>query len=404
MPNVIDTNMLFRQPEYALLIQSMLHNSEMTLRTSNPFEHDINWDYLLDTADIHGLMPLLYLFLEKHHDETPKTILSQLHDRYQANSLRNRILTSELVEVMQLLSTNGIKALTYKGPSLTLLAYDDLSQRQFGDLDILVKAEDVNKASDLLKQRHYSRAIPTLTPRQEEDFIHTAHEHTFISPDQLIHIDLHWSPSNRRFPFQISTDELLQRTQTYLWKERSISHMDVQDLMLILCMHANKDLWRKLVWICDIDRLIRKHDDIDWKLLVHQARQTHCEKMLYMALCIAHDLLNSPIPSAVLKSARKIAPLQQGEKALQNCISDTVPVKTFTECLAIKPLIVSVCDTWTDRIYYIVRMLVTPTECDMMKIRIPPTWHFLYYLFTPVRKLSFCTARFFKRLILNRGQ
>lgn len=400
----LNTNTLFKQPEYALLRQSMGYSDKKTLPDPRIPEHDIDWTYLLDLAEKHGLSPLLFLFLNEHNQSVPDTILDQLRERYQANALRNRILTTELIEVLKLFNDHEITPLAYKGPSLTLHAYDDLSQRQFGDLDILINEEYVQKASELLKQRHYHRAIPELTTRQEQSFIHTGHEHTFISPDQLIHIDLHWSLSNRRFPFLMATDTLFKRAQNCQWQGSNINHIATQDLLLILCMHANKDLWRKLIWICDIDRIIRKYDNIDWKLLVQQAKYAHCEKMLYIALRFSYDILKTPIPDEILKSASIIAPIKQGEKVLQISMRYYQPVKTYLQCMAIQPYILSTCDTWSDRILYISRSLVTPTECDMMKFNIPPTLHFLYYFTTFVRKISFCTTRFFKRLIFNREQ
>lgn len=404
MTNTLDTNKLFSEPEYALLRQSMGYSDNKAFSDKSISEQEIDCAYLIDIAEKHGLSPLLYLFLNEHKHSLPDSVLAQLRERYQANALRNRILTKELVEVLNLLNAHDIASLAYKGPSLALHAYGDLSQRQFGDLDILVNEDDVQKASELLRQRHYQRSIPELTPRQELSFIHTAHEHTFISPDQLIHIDLHWSLSNRRFPFQMPTETPFKHAQSCEWQGDNIDHIATQDLLLILCMHANKDLWRKLVWVCDIDRLIRKHDNIDWKLLVQQAKHAHCEKMLYMALRFAYDMLKTPVPDEILKAASIIAPINKGEKVLQISMRYVPPVKTYLQCMAVQPYILSTCDTWIDRFLYITRSLVTPTECDMMKFNIPPTLHFLYYFTTFVRKISFCTTRFFKRLIFNREQ
>jgi len=303
--------------------------------------------------------------------------------------------------VLDLLENHGISALAYKGPSLTLQAYNSLEHRQFGDLDILISTKHVKLACDLLGQRHYHRTIPPLTATKEADFIRTDHEHEFISPDQLIHIDLHWSLSTRRFPFHIEINGLFNRAQTCFWNNKPINTIGSQDMLLLLCMHANKDLWRKLVWICDIDRFIRKHDMIDWALLAQQARESRCEKALYTALLMTHEILKTPVPGDILTLARSKKLIKHGARALQLSMEEVKPVKTYLQCLAIEPYILALCDTWSERYYFIVRTLVTPTECEMMNIRIPRRLHFIYYIITPIRKIFFCSARFFKRLILN---
>lgn len=396
----IDTSIFYSSPEYALLLHSMVHLNE-TSGTEKYINNAIDWLYLIDIADHHGLLPMLNHALNDVRKSVTESTLSLLNDRYQANLLRNRILTDELATLLELFNKHDIPALAYKGPSLALDAYSDLAMRQFGDLDILIQPNHVHKASELLISRQYHRSIAKLTPTQENDFIRTAHEHNFISPDQLIHIDLHWSLSNQRFPFQLSQNELFTRSQSLTWQGRTIEHIGAQDLLLILCMHANKDLWRKLVWVCDIDQLIRKHADIDWQLLVKQAELYRCKKMLYMALCICHDLLNTPVPEDLLISARTKTLVKKGNKALAISINDARPINTYLQCMAIQPHILSVCDTWYIRLRYITLSLITPTECDMHRHQIPHILHFIYYIITPIRKLLFCSTRAIKRFIFN---
>lgn len=398
---LLDTLKLFATPEHSLLLSAMGATHHQRAQQAPTSDQPIDWVTLLDIADTHGLTPLLHIFLAKDPHSAPDTLLDQLNDRFRANALRNRILTQELVDILTLFDAQNITALAYKGPSLTLLAYKNLDHRQFGDLDILVKTEQVPLACDLLRQRNYQRSIPTLTPTQENDYIRTDHEHEFISPDQLVHIDLHWSLSTRRFPFKTETDNLFERAQICQWNKQTINTIGSQDMLLLLCMHANKDLWRKLVWICDIDRFIRMHDSIDWELLVVNARTSQCEKMLYIALLISHDILNTPVPVELLNKARSEPLIAHGNQVIQASLVAAKPERTFLQCLAIQPYILPLCDTWSIRFSYIAHTLVTPTECDMMKLRLPRKLHFIYYIITPIRKLSFCVTRFFKRLILN---
>ena len=383
-------------PEFSCLLRAMqLENIE---DIDQQLFNLINWPNLITLAEEHGLAPLLYRYLKDNHMETsPADALTDLEHRYKANELRNRVVTQELLIVMTLFKEKGIAALAYKGPSLTLSVYGDLALRQFGDLDILIPANDVLRACQELINMGYIRTIPQLSVIKEKDFIRTDHEHEFVSADELINIDLHWGLSTQRFPFYMQTDSLFGRAENLVLARGTVDQISAQDLLLLLCMHSNKDLWRKLVWACDIDRLIRSRNDINWQSLVEQAIESRCERMLYISLFISHALLNTPLPTSILEILQ--APLYQrlAESAMELCKQNT-EVIGFKQCLSIHPYIMSICDDRTDRYKYILRSIVTPNENDMMQYNLPSWLHWLYYIIRPVKNLARCTARSIKHI------
>jgi hypothetical protein len=402
MTDILKTSVLTRLPEYDLLLHAMLAADQTSAYSPLIDDVNIEWDYLLEVAETHGLTPLLFQYLNNYHSaDTPDEVLNLLNDRYKANELRNRVLTQELYRILDLLHSRGIRALAYKGPSLTLLVYGELGLRQFGDLDILICTTDVPQACELLEKQGYNRTIPTLSPAKEREFIRTDHEHEFISDDQLVHIDLHWALSTRRFPFQLEPEGLFDRAEHLAYAHGNIEHICTQDMLLLLCMHSNKDLWRKLIWVCDIDRLVRTTTDINWDSLWGQARNSHCERMLYLSLLIAHELLQTPVPGKILNNACTSEFAVLGQQALQLSLQDEIPENSYLQCLAIQPFILTLCDKRSDRIKYILRTLTTPTEVDMMRYNLPIFLHFIYYLIKPLRKLFRCTARYFKRRLLG---
>ena len=399
MTNILKSSGINLLPEYAWLLQAMIADDNDLTSTSLPT--NIQWPLLVDLSETHGMMPLLYHYLHTHHaEDTPDDILTDLEHRYKANELRNRILTQELLNIIDNLESHGIRALAYKGPSLTLSVYGDIALRQFGDLDILISAKDVSEACELLTEMGYQRTIPALTPAKENDFIRTDHEHEFISPDELVDVDLHWALSTQRFPFHMEPGQLFNRSESLALASGKIEHISDQDLLLLLCMHSNKDLWRKLIWACDIDRLIRTRSDIDWESFIQQAVASHCERMIYVSLLITHSLLHTPIPDFILNIAQQDEFVKLGMQAMHLCLEDR-NANNLQQCLSIEPYILSICDNRTDRLRYIIRSLITPNENDMMEHNLPSSLHFLYYFIRPVRKLFFCSARSIKRFFFD---
>jgi len=111
----------------------------------------IDWAYLIQTATRHGVMSLLYQSLSTTCQEAvPKTNLAQLRDYSHSNALHNLFLTKELFKLLNLFESHSIPAIPFKGPVLAVSAYGNLSLRQIGDLDILVRERDFHKAKELL--------------------------------------------------------------------------------------------------------------------------------------------------------------------------------------------------------------------------------------------------------------
>lgn len=88
-------------------------------------------------------MPLVYKRLKNYQELVPKIVLSGLKLNYMNIVKHNMLLTSELIKIMKLLEENDIEAVSFKGPILAQLAYPDITLRQYADLDILIKKEDV---------------------------------------------------------------------------------------------------------------------------------------------------------------------------------------------------------------------------------------------------------------------
>jgi hypothetical protein len=133
--------------ELLLLCARTVVDSDASARIGALLERDLDWNFLIISAHEHRVLPLVYRTLSRAGlGPVPAAALNRLRNAFQANVKRNLFLTSELFSVMDLLRTNGIPSIPYKGPVLTFDVYGDLALRQFADLDIIVPVGDVVKA------------------------------------------------------------------------------------------------------------------------------------------------------------------------------------------------------------------------------------------------------------------
>src|SRR5688572_24047075 len=108
-------------------------------RLKTLLHQDLGWQRLIQTAGIHGVLPLLYRSLSRNAPGlVPKAILERLRENFRSNVQRNLFLTAELLKLLDLFAAHRIDAVPFKGPVLAAAVYKDLSLRQFSDLDVLV--------------------------------------------------------------------------------------------------------------------------------------------------------------------------------------------------------------------------------------------------------------------------
>jgi hypothetical protein len=142
---------------------------------------DINWNYLLQIAEKHRLIQLLYFSLNAICPQAlPQPIFKDLRNRFYANSRQNLVITSELTKLLPLFQKEGIRIIPYKGTILAHSLYRKLSLRQVYDIDLLIEWEDFNCSKALLTSLGY-------LVKEEFD-----REQSFAHPESKIEVDLHW--------------------------------------------------------------------------------------------------------------------------------------------------------------------------------------------------------------------
>jgi hypothetical protein len=266
---------------------------------------DMDWEYLLDTSLQLGVMPLLYQSLNSTFPEAvPKNVLNELRDYFTANTYRNRFMTDELLKLLDLFDTHKISVIPYKGPVLAATVYGDLSLRQCSDLDIIVRGQDVQTAKDLLLSERY-RPDPKLQLDWEAHFLHE---------NGMFLVDLHWGISGKNIlkkagvSFAIDLEGLWERSEPVSFAGRTVYQFLPEDLLMIRCQDAVKeyckDGWPQLKWICDLAEIIRAHKNMDWEHIMGQAKYYGNQRLLFLCLSLASDLLKTALPEIVLKKIK----------------------------------------------------------------------------------------------------
>ncbi|MBI3468302.1 MAG: nucleotidyltransferase family protein, partial [Planctomycetes bacterium] len=176
-------------------------------------DQPVDWNWLLSMARRHSVSPLLGLHLAgQFAGQLPSAARQSLADERRQQGLRNLLLTGELVQLSRLFGQAQIDSIWFKGPTLALSAYHDLSLRMFGDLDVLLRPSDVQRAADLLYSRGY-HSKEDLSPHQQIAHLRTIGQLPLAAEPGRRVVELHTSLTPRGFKFAPNMDLLWDRRE-----------------------------------------------------------------------------------------------------------------------------------------------------------------------------------------------
>jgi hypothetical protein len=343
----------------------------------------LDWEYIVQLARRHRTTPLLYSTLHRlFPDAVPADTLRQLREDYRAGAQHSLKLTGELVKLLELFDAHGIPALPLKGPTLAAVAYDNLSLRQFDDLDILVPEADVLRAKALFIARGYTAEL-ALAGTREIAYLRSQYEYHFERDDGEVIVGLHFHVRPRYFSFALTPAALWQRRVRALVAGKQIWSMAHEDHLLTLCVHGTHHYWQRLAWLCDIAELIRHHPDIHWSQLIERAAELGNLRALLLGLALAHDLLGAPVPESILLRARQDALLLRLARDVQQRLPqiEDDPAGLLKGALFHLKAI----ERAKDRLRYCVLLTLLPTAEDWALFPLPAPLTFVYSLLRPFR-------------------
>ncbi|MCY7283873.1 MAG: nucleotidyltransferase family protein [Cyanobacteria bacterium CAN_BIN43] len=291
-------------PEHELIIccarlQAEAHTVE---RIKSLVRQDLDWQSVIRLAQQQGVMPLLYVNLQKIcAASVPINVLQSLEQLFSTNRFSSLLLTSELIKIFTLLEKQAIAVVPYKGPVLAAAVYGDVSLRQYCDLDLVLQQENILPVKQLLIEQGYEPK-DSMTEAEELAFLQskTEHNYTLVHYGKKIIVELHWRITPR-FTSLIEPKHFWQNLKPASLAGANFLNLSLEDWLPILCVHGSRHRWERLTWLCDIAEIMRLRPDLDWDAVIARSQVLVCRRMLYLGILLAHDLLDAPLPEQVLR-------------------------------------------------------------------------------------------------------
>ncbi|HTS07203.1 MAG TPA: nucleotidyltransferase family protein [Candidatus Eisenbacteria bacterium] len=360
--------------EWRFLLAACGPDSSGASEVGSLFKCPPRWDSLFELAEHHGVLPLLHRALTPFRDSVPAADLATLNSKHRANLHKAMMLSRELINIVGALAEGGIEVMPYKGLALAESLYGDIALRQTGDIDLLIRAKDVSRARDVLRNLHFVPHL-ALPERQESAYLQSGYEYMFDAPAGRNLLELQWAAQPSFYAVDLRAEELFERAVPVSVAGRTLKTPSFEDLFIVLSLHAAKHVWAKLIWISDLARII-KLERLDWDQVGSLARHFRIRRILTMNLLLANRLLGVGIPSAA-------EPLvESGNEALAETIEGfmTTGVPFHPESLAYFRFMLQLRENPADRARFLTRLALTPGPGEWNSLRVPDLLFPLYRL------------------------
>jgi hypothetical protein len=256
----------------------------------------LDWELLCRAAEKHRLTQLLFRNLSATCPESiPADIAARLHHQFHVNAGSNLRLGRTLTRLLPTFRAEAIPVIAFKGSVLANCTYGKLALRQYYDVDLFIRQQDVEPSERLLLREGYVR---------DEIF---DQEGRYRHPDSGVEVDVHWGFAPRYFHLPVVAEELFARSRTETLLGQPVATFSAEDLLEILCVQVMKDCWERrqqlehVSKVCDIAEHLRAQPQLDWSRVFRSARHQGLERIVHCGIILARELLGAELPPEVVR-------------------------------------------------------------------------------------------------------
>jgi hypothetical protein len=341
------------------------------------------WQATLEGARQHGVLPMLFSELLSIAEPVPPDTLDEFRNEFERNAFQCYANASELIEVLRVFESAEIPAMPFKGVVLGASVYGDMTTRIAGDLDVLIRFRDLLPATRILKERGYELTTLVLedgSPEAENYF-----EYHFERPDDGMVLELRWrlELSPPHYNRDLGMNWVWPRRRMARLAGADVPNLDAVTCLLMLCMHGSKHVWTRLIWICDVAKLLQSEPELDWNSAIREAKRLGLWRCLALGVLLAHGVAGAPVSADALRSfeadrrARRLASFFQVHALTEPGSLPDGRVPYYLQLLGFRERV----GVFTSP------KLFRPSARDRAVLKLPKALEPLYFLIRPFRLL-----------------
>jgi hypothetical protein len=270
-----------------------------------------NWSRVIALAVEHGVVGYVRLAVARQDLPVPAWANRSLREADLAGIATGMMLNATLARILAALHARDIATLVLKGPVLAGSLYIDPTYRPYRDLDLCVRRNALDAAAGVLEHLGFAE-VPYEAEVARNAFAAAGAEgqfhRMFLDSGRRALIELHADPLQLGL-LPAAEDDRWARALPAPQFGPSAFVLSNDDELVHLCVHAHKHGFSRLIWLKDLDLLIRSRDErIDWRLVESVAGREGVRASIWYALLLTSEILGTlePAPARAMAPAAPI--------------------------------------------------------------------------------------------------
>jgi len=216
-----------------------------------------------------------------------------IEEHYRKLLSRNGVFIAAWRRMLVRLLEAGIDLLLFKGLAITLKYHGSVAVRPMADIDVLVRAQSMPRAEQILRQCGWKSVHP------DDKKATYLHSYDYIKPDKG-GFDLHWHALLESTGAGVD-DAVWNRAEFFDWDGLVVKLMAPEDLLLMSVVNGMRDIGvNKFYWIHDVATILAREPGFSWTTLWNEAGNRGLRGTVFAALELVRTVSNSVIPGALL--------------------------------------------------------------------------------------------------------
>lgn len=344
----------------------------------------LDWPALHRLAYCNGQFATLAKHLGQFaEDWVPAGTMRILRDLAAGQLKRNHTRLKTMLELHDRFASRGIEAWPFLESYFSLAAYGGLDKRPCHWLNFLIRPDSLTAAREVMRQSDGWREAAW--SNADETGI-TKNGALFFDGPQGVSLSLHWAVAPWIHAMRLDLQDVLRRPTPVSFQGHMMTSLSPEDAFLHACVRSSQDLWVTLSEVCDVGQILHSHPALNWDEVLDRGHRSGTSRMLLLGTQLAHALLGCMLPDDVLKRVRAHHVSENlAREVTKNVLMSAAGTNSTPQTLRFH---LRVRDRAPDRLRYLWRFLITPTQADRDMFRMPVRLRFLRVLFRPLRLIA----------------
>lgn len=277
------------------------------------------WEDVLASAGHHMVRPYLLHRMHSINLPMPQPILEDWKQVVRQITLRILLNQHQLLQVTDLLGTNNIPAVPFKGSVWAHGLYGSIELRESSDIDLMIKPEDSERVRAVLLEHNYLEEFPvSVEHRKKIQRVQGELKYIYFDDHHTAHlIEPHHRSNHIYAGFFLSFADLQDRIITQKIKQSNYAVYDPEATCILLVINNGVfEGWETLKYLLDLHQFLKKYPDADWNYIGNVLQSLGILTTLLVGIKLVHTLWETPVPPPFTKvvTSRRVGWLVNNRK------------------------------------------------------------------------------------------